>query len=236
MSALETVQNGPDPAAPRPSSAEVTGWLLEGRWFTIDMEGKITAWSPAAKARFGFGRKEISGQSFVETLVARAGRPACAQAVATAMDGAAADHAGFTGDIDALDASVNGLRAAFALVPIQLSVGYEFNALLQEISSRSGDATSLGELKARHESVLGLIESALTGKAAEAAQTEEGGRLAGALVVFRAGDTAAAAPAVPDNVVSIADAAGNEELRTQLDRSHSELEEVRTELQSLEGQ
>src|SRR4051794_24782227 len=236
MSALDTAHPADPAASPRPDSAEVTGWLLEGRWFTIDLEGRITAWSPAATERFGHERKAIAGSSFVETLVASPGRPACAQAVATAMDGAAVDHAGFTGDIDALDASGNALRAAFALVPIQLSVGYEFNALLQEISSRSGNAASLGELKARHESVLGLIESALSGKAAEAAQTEEGGRLAGALVVFRAGDTAAAAPAVPDNVVSIADAAGNEELRTQLDRSHSELEEVRTELQSLEGQ
>src|SRR3954451_25177122 len=241
MSARDTAQPADTAASPRPSSAEVTGWLLEGRWFTIDLEGRITAWSPAATERFGHERKAIAGSSFVETLVAPPGRPACAQAVATAMDGAAADHAGFTGDIDALDASGNALRAAFALVPIQLSVGYEFNALLQEISSRSGNATSLGELKARHESVLGLIESALTGKAAESAQTEDGGRLAGALVVFRAGESAAApaadAPApMPDNVVSIADAAGNEELRSQLDRARTELEEARTEVQSLEGQ
>src|SRR4051794_5848535 len=235
MSALDTAPPIDPEGGPTPDSAEVTGWLLEGRWFTIDLEGKITAWSPAAAQRFGYERKAIAGESFVETLVARAGRPACAQAVATAMNGAAADHAGFTGDVDALDAGGNVLRAAFALVPIQLSVGYEFNALLQEISSRSGDAASLGELKARHESVIGLIESALSGKAAEAAQTEDGGRLAGALVVFRTGE-ATGAPAVPDNVVSIADAAGLEEGRTQLDRAHSELEEARTELRSLEGQ
>jgi PAS domain S-box-containing protein len=235
MSALDTAPPIDPTDSPRPDSAEVTGWLLEGRWFTIDLQGRITAWSPAAAQRFGHERKGISGLSFVETLVAPAGRSACAHAVATAMNGAAADDAGFTGDVDALDASGNGLRAAFALVPIQLSVGYEFNALLQEISSRSGNPTSLGELKGRHESVLTLIESALSGKAAEAAQTEDGGRLAGALVVFRAGE-GAAAPAVPDNVVSIADAAGLEEVRTQLDRSHTELDEARTELQSIEGQ
>src|SRR4051812_41640077 len=206
MSALDTAQPADSAASPRPSSAEVTGWLLEGRWFTIDVEGRITAWSPAAARRFGHQRKEITGEPFVETLIAGPGRPACAQAVATAMDGAAADHAGFTGDIQALDAGGNALQAAFALVPIQLSVGYEFNALLQEISSGSGSAVSVGALKSRHESVLGLIESALSGKAAEAAQTEDGGRPAGALVVFRAGE--AAAPVVPDNVVSIADAAG----------------------------
>src|SRR6476661_2992271 len=192
MSALDTAPPIDPTDSPRPDSAEVTGWLLEGRWFTIDLEGRITSWSPAAAQRFGFERKGIAGSSFVDTLVAPAGRPMCAQAVATAMDGAAADHAGFTGDVDALDARGNSLRAAFALVPIQLSVGYEFNALLQEISSRSVNPTSLGELKARHESVITLIESALSGKAAEAAQTEDGGRLAGALVVFRAGEGAAA--------------------------------------------
>src|SRR3954452_1297550 len=108
MSALDTAQPAGPAASPRPDSAEVTGWLLEGRWFTIDLEGKITAWSPAAAQRFGYERKAIAGESFVETLVAPPGRPACAQAVATAMDGAAADHAGFTGDIDALDAGGNG--------------------------------------------------------------------------------------------------------------------------------
>jgi PAS domain S-box-containing protein len=237
MSALDTAHPADAPASPRPDSAEVTGWLLEGRWFTIDLEGRITAWSPAAAQRFGHERKGITGSSFVETLVAPPSRPACAQAVATAMDGAAADLAGFTGDVDALDAAGHALRSAFALVPIQLSVGYEFNALLQEISSRSGDAASLGELKARHESVIGLIESALSGEAAQAAQTEEGGRLAGALVVFRTGDSAATPSAdVPDNVVSIADAASLEEVRSQLERSHGDLEEARTELRSIEGQ
>ena len=162
MSAIETVHSGHaggDPAAERPTSAEVTGWLLEGRWFTIDVEGRITAWSPAAAQRFGHERNGIAGSSFVETLVAPASRPACAQAVSTAMDGAAADLAGFTGDVDAVDAAGHPLRAAFALVPIQLSVGYEFNALLQEISTGAGSTdTSLVQLKARHESILGLIE------------------------------------------------------------------------------
>ncbi len=242
MSALDTAQSVDPSASPRPSSAEVTGWLLEGRWFTIGLEGQITAWSPAAASRFGHDRKGISGQSFVDTLIAPPSRPACHQAVATALSGAAGEQAGFTGDVDAIDGSGNTLRAAFALVPIQLSVGYEFNELLQEISSRSGNAASLGVLKARHESVLGLIESALTGKAAEAAQTEEGGRLAGGLVVFRAGEStgapaaAAAQQSVPDNVVSIADAAGNDELLAQLDRARTELEEAKTELQGIEGQ
>src|SRR3954468_13515087 len=119
MSALDTAPPIDPSESPRPDSAEVTGWLLEGRWFTIDLEGRITAWSPAAAQRFGHERKGITGSSFDEMLVAPPRRPACAQAVATAMDGAAADLAGFTGDVEAVDAAGNALRAAFALVPIQ---------------------------------------------------------------------------------------------------------------------
>src|SRR4051794_30078330 len=201
MSAIETVHSGPTPADPgstRPSSAEATGWLLEGRWFTIDTTGRITTWSPAAAERFGWQRGDVSGQSFTELLVAPEGRAAAAAAVASVVSGGGAEHAGFSGEVDAVDAEGGALRAAFALVPIQLSVGYEFNALLQEISNRAGSAASLAELKARHESVLGLIESAVSGKAAESAQTEEGGRLAGALVVFRAADAATGGGGRPD--------------------------------------
>src|SRR3954463_1331029 len=119
MSALDPAPPIEPTDSPRPDSAEVTGWLLEGRWFTIDLEGRITAWSPAAAQRFGHERKGIAGSSFVETLVAAPRRPTGGRAVAPAMDGAAADHAGFTGDVDALDGHGNPLRAAFALVPIQ---------------------------------------------------------------------------------------------------------------------
>ena len=234
MSAIDTATTGPSTAS-RPSSAEVTGWLLEGRWFTIDLEGRITSWSPAAADRFGWKRKDIAGQPFVETLLAPSCHAAGAEAVSSALAGPAGEHSGFTGDVDALDVNDGALRAAFALVPIQLSVGYEFNELLQEISSRVGSSASVSELKAKHESVLTLIESALSGKAAESAQTAEGGRSAGALVVFRAAE-AAAAPARPDNVVSIADAAGLEEARSQLDRSRGDLEDARTEVRNLAGQ
>src|SRR4051795_3950369 len=102
MSALDTA-TPIDTASPQPDSAEVTGWLLEGRWFTIDLEGRITSWSPAAAQRFGYERKAIAGSSFVDTLVAPPGRPGGGQAGPPGMDGAAADDAGFTGEIEALD-------------------------------------------------------------------------------------------------------------------------------------
>jgi EAL domain-containing protein (putative c-di-GMP-specific phosphodiesterase class I)/uncharacterized coiled-coil DUF342 family protein len=234
MSALETAHSGlhpADPAAPRPTSSEVTGWLLEGRWFTVDPAGQISAWSPVATEQFGWQRGEALGQPFAELMLAPDAQAAGARAVESALSGGAADHAGFTGDVDAVDARGVALRAAFALVPIQLSVGYEFNALLQEVASRAGSAASLAELKARHESVLTLIDSAISGRAAQAAQTEDGGRLAGALVVFRVAGAEKQAGAQqappPANVVAIGDA----DARAQLDRARSELEEAERALQ-----
>src|SRR4051795_9998704 len=148
MSALETAQIGTTPATPRPSAEEVTGWLLEGRWFTIDPHGQISAWSPVACDRFGYQRAEMLGKSFVDHMLVPDARAAGAAAVASVID-AATGEAGFTGDVDALDVHGTPLPAAFALVPIQLSVGYEFNSLLQDIANRTG--ASLAELKKEHE-------------------------------------------------------------------------------------
>src|SRR4051794_41662227 len=94
MSAVETVQSGPPPVE-RPTSAEVTGWLLEGRWFTIDVAGKVTTWSPGAAERFGWQRADIAGESFPETLLAE---PALGNSVVESlMAGGGAAHAGLTG-------------------------------------------------------------------------------------------------------------------------------------------
>src|SRR5207247_493588 len=51
-------------------AGEVTNWLLEGRFFTIDPKGAVTTWSPAAADAFGWRRKDIVGESFVDTLLA----------------------------------------------------------------------------------------------------------------------------------------------------------------------
>jgi PAS domain S-box-containing protein len=126
--------------------------------------------------------------------------------------------------VDAHLASAETVCAEFAFVPIKLSAGYEFNSLLQEISARSTDPDALVEFaKARRESALALIEG-----------TGGEGDTAGALVVFRTGT--AAAPLVADNVVSIAEAAGSEEARTQLERARRDAEEARVELRNLQGQ
>src|SRR3954452_24204401 len=117
MSALDTAPPIDPSESPRPDSAEVTGWLLEGRWFTIDLEGRITSWSPAAAERFGYGRREISGSDFVASLVAEGDHAAAGAAVAQAMSGAAGE-AGYTGELDSVANGGASLRAAFALVPI----------------------------------------------------------------------------------------------------------------------
>src|SRR5436305_109818 len=242
MSASETAPQHPEPAADgsaHPGVAEVTSWLLDGRFFTIDTAGKVTTWSAGAASAFGWSRKDVAGSSFAETLLAPDERPAQSERIEKLFNGGTSAAACFTGDVGALDASGGDLRAAFALVPIPISAGYEFNGLLQDVATRSRDRASLNELRTRHESVVRLIEQALNGKAAESAETEEGGRPAGALVVFRAGAAPASGQAKPgqaDNVVSIADAAGLEEARSQLERARRDAEEARVEVRSLEGQ
>src|SRR5947209_12372235 len=165
--------------------AEVTSWLLEGRFLTVDARGAVTLWSPLASETFGWSRKEIVGSSFVETLVADGHRDAPAERLHALLAGHE-DARGFSGEVDAIDARGDSLRLAFAAVPIHVAVGYEFNGILQEIASSARSADSLAQLKARKQSVLTLIEDALGGRHAALGESEGARRLAGALVVFRA--------------------------------------------------
>src|SRR3954463_2473576 len=218
VKAIETATPEVQPATEpgqRPDAAEVTAWLLEGRFFTVDPNGAVTVWSPIAAETFGWRRKDIVGEPLTETLTPDIELP---------LGG------GCTSGVTALNSEGRSLGAEFAFVPIKLSVGYEFNSLLQEIAARSTDQDALDEMKQRHDSVLALIESALAGVAAEGED-----RPAGALVVFRAG-AAVAEQAIADNVVSIADAAGGEEARAQPERARRDAEEGRVEIRNLEGQ
>src|SRR4051812_1710533 len=218
VKAIETATPEVQPATEpgqRPDAAEVTAWLLEGRFFTVDPNGAVTVWSPIAAKTFGWRRKDIVGEPLTETLVPDVELPLAG---------------GCTGGVSALNPDARSLGAEFAFVPIKLSVGYEFNSLLQEIAARSTDEDALAEMKTRHDSVLALIEAALASPAGHGDD-----RPAGALVVFRAG-AAVAGPPVADNVVSIADAAGSEEARAQLERARRDAEEGRVEIRSLEGQ
>ena len=242
MKMFEKAEEGIVPAAGertaderRTGSEQVTAWLLDGRFFTIDPGGRITSWSPGAGETFGWKRADVVGSPFVETLLAPSEHPEQTAHIDELFAGGASGCAALTGDVAAVDSQDGSLRAVFAMVPIQLGIGYEFNALLQELATRSRSSGTLAELRKRHESVLCLIDDALSGKGAEAAQTDEGGRLAGALVVFEARPGDAPADQV-DNVVSIADAAGLEEARAQLDRARRDAEDARVELRSLTGQ
>ena len=218
VKAFETAPTDIQPATDagqQPDAAEITAWLLDGRFFTVDPNGAVTVWSPIAAEAFGWRRKDIVGEPLTETLTPD---------VALPLGG------GYTGAIGAMNPEARSIGAEFAFVPIKLSVGYEFNSLLQEIAARSTDEDALDEMKVRQESILALIGTALAGTEAEGED-----RPAGALVVFRTG---AAVPesGVADNVVSISDAAGGDEARAQLERARREAEEGRVEIRNLGGQ
>src|SRR3954468_3496261 len=128
------------PGRSKPNAAELTTWLLEGRFFTVGPTGNVTSWSPRATDAFGWGRKEIIGVPIDEALAP------------------GVSLGGYSGGIEAKDSSGRDVPAELAFVPIDLGVGYEFNSLLGDISTRSTDAGSLaGFAKSNREMTYGLI-------------------------------------------------------------------------------
>ena len=207
------------PAAARASAEEVTAWLLDGRFFTVDTDGAVTSWSHAAVAAFGWERVNAIGKPFVGTLLAESARPSVAAS--------APETAHYTGPVDALDSEEQPLSASFVIVPIELGVGYELNSLLQEILNRGNDPVSVADVRGRYSTVLSTIETSLEGK--QAAST-----LAGALVIFDVHGRGAAARA--GNVVPISEAPGLEEMRAQLEKARREAEDGRVAIRNLEDQ
>jgi PAS domain-containing protein len=71
VKAIETATPDVGPATDagqRPDAAEITAWLLDGRFFTVDPNGAVTVWSPVAADTFGWRRKDIVGEPLTETL------------------------------------------------------------------------------------------------------------------------------------------------------------------------
>src|SRR3954471_3589317 len=155
VDAGQTPDAASKPAGQKPNAAELTTWLLEGRFFTVGPTGNVTSWSPRATEAFGWGRKEILGESLGEALVTGLGL------------------GGYSGGVEARDSDGRTVPAEFAFVPIDLGVGYEFYSLLQDISTRSTDARSHANFaKSARETTYGLINSAWSGR-----QSEPAGRL-----------------------------------------------------------
>lgn len=169
----------PEPDVARgPDSSAITEWLLEGRYVTVDAGGAVSAWSEAAAEVFGWAQRDVVGASFLDALVAERDRAAKAPQFESLLCGGAAS---FTEELVAVAAGNRIVRATIAVVAIPIASGYEFNALLRELSMGRRDDESLAAVRTRHQSVLALIESALTGPG-----DKEEARLAGALVVFDA--------------------------------------------------
>src|SRR3954470_5924815 len=129
VKAIETAPSevGPAPAqaAGRPTdAAEVTAWLLEGRFFTVDPNGAVTVWRPIAAETFGWRRKDIVGEPLTETLTPDIELP---------LGG------GCTGGVTAVNAEARSLGAEVAFGRIRLSAGYDLTSLWKR--SRRARAT-----------------------------------------------------------------------------------------------
>ena len=73
VKAIETAPPDVQPTAAQatgqpPDAADITAWLLEGRFFTVDPNGAVTVWSPIAADTFGWRRRDIVGEPLGETL------------------------------------------------------------------------------------------------------------------------------------------------------------------------
>src|SRR2546423_11314779 len=71
VKAIETAPPEVQPATEagqRPDAAQVTAWLLDGRFFTVDPNGAVTVWSPIAAETFGWRRQDIVGEPLTEKL------------------------------------------------------------------------------------------------------------------------------------------------------------------------
>src|SRR3954454_1364453 len=149
------------PGRSKPNAAELTTWLLEGRFFTVGPTGNVTSWSPGTADAFGWARKEIVSEPLDETLAPNV------------------ELGGYTGGVTVNGSGNRAMSAEFGFVPIELAVGYEVNSLLQDISARSTDAASLAQFaRSSRQETYGLID-----RAWGSGQKEP----AGWLVVFCAG-------------------------------------------------
>lgn len=230
------------PPGTHPHAVEAAGWLLEGRFFTVDTGGAITMWSPPAAEAFAWSRLDIVRSRFSDVLLAPASREAHAERLGKLLEGTP-DASTFRAEAVAVDANGERMRVAFSAVPIHVGVGYEFNALLQEIASSSQTARSLEQLKARGDSVLALIDGAVKGRHAELAESADAQRLAGALVVFRVLERSAPAaadgeaPVVGGIEAELADALRDaEESRARAESARSRVEEAIAESDRLRGE
>jgi PAS domain S-box-containing protein len=152
--------------------------LLRQSFVLTDPSGSVTSWGAHATALLGVDTAAAAGRPLLEVL----------------GDSRREQRSELLGTEGRLQLNRIKLKASHAahgrfacelsIVPIRLSDGYAFNAFVRELAADGPTEERAKRLRLRHPQVLEVLESTLSGKV----ELEEGERLAGAIVAFRALD------------------------------------------------
>ena len=224
----------------------LTDDLLAGRFFSIDVRGRVTGWNPRAEAAFGWSTRQVSGESLFDKLLASGlgfGRPELDDFFTAAAGGA-----GRRVGVLVQHKAGGQLPVELSIVPIQLAKAYELNAFLQDVSTStaSGGAAEIGRVREEHAAVIEMMAGSIERPGRGANES----RLAGALIVFhidagamtlappppapRGPDVVAVRPAAPVVAPAEVDAdaarADAERVRAQIDDALADAEASSAEL------
>ncbi len=237
---------------------DVIDRLIKGTYFSLDEEGKVSAWNADAEARFGWPAHELVGEEFFEFLAPAGDGGALRERVMSVVTADGDGGAGCRLEMSTRRRDGSGIATDVALVPIRVGDGYRLNALLKDITTYRGNPVEHHRMKKRHAEVLRLVVLALDGgempaplDEADGWQPNDGGRAesrrrpAGVLVIFDGSPVEVVAPpsaaAAPGSEEAPSVRAGgsaeaetlrreNDELRRKLEDAQEEIERLTEEL------
>ncbi len=103
---------------------------------TIDIDGKVVEFNPAAEQTFGYQREEILGRCMAELIVPEHLRAAHQQGMATYRETGKGPVLGQRIEVEALRADGTVFPVELAITPIRLESGTLFTAYLRDITQR----------------------------------------------------------------------------------------------------
>jgi PAS domain S-box-containing protein/diguanylate cyclase (GGDEF)-like protein len=105
-------------------------------YISMDGDGAITDWNPAAEVLFGWSRSEAVGRTLAETVIPERLREAHLQAVRRFTAGGAPRHVGRVLDLPAVHRSGREFPVELAVAPLRVGDEWRFCAFLRDATER----------------------------------------------------------------------------------------------------
>jgi PAS domain S-box-containing protein len=224
--------------------------FLSGDYFSLDEEGKVSAWTRSAEERFGWSSQEVSEEELASTVVVPEGANEMRALIDPIVRGEERKGpAGARFELVTRRRDGDRVKTDAAIVPIRIGDGYRLNLALQDIITHRGNPIEMHRMKKRHADVLRLLVTALDGGEMPdplgddgwrpgGIRVEERWRAGGGLVIFEGGEAeAAAAEAEAEAEAATAAASAPrgevERLREENDRLRRDLRTAEEELKNL---